>query len=368
MALQRDCLFSLLGLATDGYNPLFQPDYDIPFEDIVLRYAKAFVKEGWGIDLLYRAGLADSGLSDTRETPRRFPSWIPDWTRERLNRRPLALATGRGVTFSASGKNFSNITYDENLKELVVAGAVCDSIVSVSQSSNLPAQRSRYFQELDLMIESLDSTSDDQRMQKRKETVPIAGALYSEDISSTTLSITESYLAFRKTLRKDDMRAKGLRRSGKKKKAKKSPNSRQTGASIPNTSLEGTSDREKSKTYAALLDADIQGWKFVLTEGGLCGIAPGHTLPGDKVAVIYEGKSLLLEQQFDRRAEDVLLAPETGEDVEIVALVYRDEDDESAGGQDGEGNRAEDAAPRLYTSTRNGFGLARSFGSVVGFV
>jgi hypothetical protein len=71
--LARDRLFALLGLASDGNLPEFEPDYTSPLRDILLRFSRVFISQGKGMYLLYRAGLTTS----------RFPSWIPDWTVER---------------------------------------------------------------------------------------------------------------------------------------------------------------------------------------------------------------------------------------------------------------------------------------------
>lgn len=294
-SLQRDRLFSLLGLAVDGDDPLFQPDYESPFEEIVRRYAQAFVETGWGMNLLYRAGLTDNDLSDNPSSQRRFPSWVPDWTAERSNRDPLSSATGRGVSFTASQQTESDMSYSEQGDELLVYGIICDNIVSVSRFSNQPSHRSRYFQELDMMIESCDSLGGHDHKQKLKETVPVAGALYPEIGQSTTVSITEAYSAFRKILRKEDMRAKGLRWNGKKGKTRKPPH---VNNPSPKKQPEIRSDRDKSKTYEALLDTYIKGWKFVLTKGGRCGIAPDVVLPGDKVTILCGGRvPFLLRQQ-----------------------------------------------------------------------
>ncbi|KIN03398.1 hypothetical protein OIDMADRAFT_117507 [Oidiodendron maius Zn] len=71
--MERDKLFALLGLAYDSGNGDFNPDYDSPLEEIILRYAKAFVLGGQAMDLLYRAGVSKSY---------RFCSWIPRLTKE----------------------------------------------------------------------------------------------------------------------------------------------------------------------------------------------------------------------------------------------------------------------------------------------
>lgn len=66
-----DKLFAMLGLAADTASEVFNPDYDSPLEEVVRRYAAAFVANGQTMELLYRAGV-------TKMYP--FCSWIPRWT------------------------------------------------------------------------------------------------------------------------------------------------------------------------------------------------------------------------------------------------------------------------------------------------
>ena len=47
--LSRDRLFALLGLASDGNEPAFEPDYNSPLEQIVLKFAQVFVRQGRGM-------------------------------------------------------------------------------------------------------------------------------------------------------------------------------------------------------------------------------------------------------------------------------------------------------------------------------
>ncbi|KAI1039028.1 hypothetical protein LB503_007834 [Fusarium chuoi] len=68
----RDHLFAVLGLSSANDNKLFRADYSSTFEEIVLRFGKAFVRRGQCIELLYQARL---NIQSSR-----FPSWIPDWT------------------------------------------------------------------------------------------------------------------------------------------------------------------------------------------------------------------------------------------------------------------------------------------------
>lgn len=275
---QRDRFFALLGLASDGDNPLFEPDYDSPLEVVVRCFAEGFVQDGYGMDLLYEAGL------EKQEGESRFPSWVPDWTKEGSDRGVLSSAEGRGVTFSASGQLSSLIFYDRDTDQLKVSGFWCDEIVCVSRFSNEPSQRSRYFQELDSMIEACKHFEPD-RQQQLKETAPIAGALYPESGSSCPISIAESYSAYRRVLRKDELKARGMRVNGKK--AKTQTPSRLT-SSEQSSAITGI--RERSKAYTSLLDEYIVGWKFVTTKRGRCGIAPSSVLPGDLVGIFSGGK------------------------------------------------------------------------------
>ncbi|KAG6355127.1 hypothetical protein INS49_004208 [Diaporthe citri] len=275
---QRDRFFALLGLAADGDNPLFEPDYDSPLEVVVRRFAQGFVEAGYGMELLYDAGL------DEQKGDSRFPSWVPDWTIETSDRGALSSAEGHGVTFSASGRLLSRIFYDHQRDLLEVSSFLCDTIDCVSRFSNEPSQRSRYFQELDSMIEACNHFEPD-RQRRLKETVPIAGALYPESGSSLPISITESYSAFRKVLRKDELKAKSMRGNGKKAR-NQTPSASINSAQRP--AVIGI--REKSKAYASLLDEYIVGWRFVTTVNGRCGIAPSGVLPGDMVAIFSGGK------------------------------------------------------------------------------
>nr|RBQ89273.1 hypothetical protein FVER53263_03656 [Fusarium verticillioides] len=68
----RDHLFAILGLSDATDDELFRADYNCPFDDIVRRFGKAFVRRRQCMDLLYQARL---NIQSSR-----FPSWIPDWT------------------------------------------------------------------------------------------------------------------------------------------------------------------------------------------------------------------------------------------------------------------------------------------------
>lgn len=72
-SLARDHFFALLGIASDGSETCFDPDYVEPLVSIVKRYAKAFIAMGAVSQMIETARLTDSSAT--------FPSWIPDWTK-----------------------------------------------------------------------------------------------------------------------------------------------------------------------------------------------------------------------------------------------------------------------------------------------
>lgn len=304
--LQRDRFFSLLGLAADADHPNFEPDYRAPFEQIVCRFAQAFIEHGGGMRLLRLAGIGHSGHGN-ESCERRFPSWIPDWTRESRNRGSLSSAIGRGVTFSASGKLKSWMEFDMEKDRLRVACFICNPVVvSVSHFCNEPSQRSRYFQEVDSMIEACSLIPPHAR-QHLKETVPIAGALYPETSVSSPTSVSESYAAFRKVMRKDELRNKSMHGTGKRKgKMTLLRDSDSRSEKEPMT----TSFREKSKAYVALLDAYVLGWRFIILKNGQCGIAPPGVLVGDMIGIVSGGNVPFVFRKYPETDTDLLLVGE----------------------------------------------------------
>lgn len=71
----RDKVFALISLARDPVNPLIEPDYTKPVEEVFLHTAwHLFSQEGSLGEILYCAGIG---------WPRRvpsLPSWVPDWS------------------------------------------------------------------------------------------------------------------------------------------------------------------------------------------------------------------------------------------------------------------------------------------------
>lgn len=135
----RDKLFALLSLASDAGDPMLDPDYESPLEEVMLRYAQVFVERGSAIELLYRAGTSKSSLA-------KCPSWIPDWTRDA---RPRTISTWRcrapGARFSAAGDTSTHARVDPSDKRvLVVAGWRVDRIKSVGHSTRQDVDVMKY--------------------------------------------------------------------------------------------------------------------------------------------------------------------------------------------------------------------------------
>lgn len=135
----RDKLFALLSLASDAGDPMLDPDYESPLEDVMLRYGQVFVERGNTMDLLYRAGTSKNSIPGC-------PSWIPDWTRES---RPRTISTWRcrktGGGFSATKDTTCRARIDANdNRVLVVAGSRVDRIKVVYSTTRRDVDAMKY--------------------------------------------------------------------------------------------------------------------------------------------------------------------------------------------------------------------------------
>jgi hypothetical protein len=168
--LSRDRLFALVGLASDGNETDFEPDYNSTFEEIVLKFAQVFVRQGRGMQLLYRAGIDAQSQSD------RIPSWIPNWN----VKRPTGLhdSSDTGVTFSACGPQNASIEYGPGADELSVMGYEMDEVEEISTTSNLEQEWEEYFEEIDEMIDSSNLSNSMGPREELKWKVPVASAKF----------------------------------------------------------------------------------------------------------------------------------------------------------------------------------------------
>ena len=275
-SLNRDRFFSLLGLASDGNLEAFEPDYESPFEDIACRVAGTLITQERGIQVLSRAGLGSQ--------PHRFPSWIPDWTTAKSG--SLSDSLGRGVKYNASGDETEEIQFVPGTKEVHVKAIMADHITNISRSFNEPKQPKklgRYLQEVDTMIDSLSNNYTSVERDILKWLVPIAGALHPKVAVSGFVDTHESYKATRRILKK----AEHMSVSQSKKRLLRIDDIVSKAEASPE--LEEMSVREKSLSYISLLEDCIEGWRFVTTKHGRCGIVPANAEVGDRVAIFLGG-------------------------------------------------------------------------------
>ncbi|KAM0286870.1 hypothetical protein ACHAO9_007995 [Fusarium lateritium] len=261
--LCRDRIYALLGLASDGDNAAFKPDYESRLEDILQRVACEFVRQGKGMQMLYYAGLSGP----------RFPSWIPDWTVQRPS--SLSENVGSGKLFLASGLQEPEMEFNSETAQLAVGGYRIDIITSISESSNVEDEWRDYFEEVDAMI---DSSGEEHLLSSAVELkwkVPIAGAEYPHITVTDCVSMEESYKSLRAYL--------GERQSA-----------HDTHITSPDITISRrdnnhTSLPKDAMSYTAALNNDIKRWRFIITEGGLAGVVPHGAQKGDTIVILKGG-------------------------------------------------------------------------------
>jgi hypothetical protein len=240
--LSRDRFFTLVGLASDGNDTDFEPDYESSFHDIVLRFAYAFVRQGRGIQLLYRAGITSA------EHESKFPSWIPDWTVQR----PVGLndSSDSEFTFSACGPSSPHVTLGPMPNDLSVDGYNMDVILAITTTSNTESEWEEYFVEVDEMIDQAMLSDTLGPKEDLKWKVPVAAAPFTS---------RESYKAFREYI------------------------------ADPLNVPTNDGDYNAHKSYGECLQGTLTGWKFVITKRGFAGVVPSFSQVDDVVAIMKGG-------------------------------------------------------------------------------
>jgi hypothetical protein len=264
--LTRDRLFALRGLAADSHNPAFEPDYESPLKTIACRVARALIEQGKVLLLLYRAGLA------ARQSAVEFPSWIPDWT---VTKQPcLWESSHRGARFAASWKNTPRVICGPLITEIAVYGMEIDVVKDVSETSCTAIGLRGYLDEVDEMVQTLESQIYD-RPEELRWQVPVAGARYPRTTTDIETDLHTSYKALRKVLGIDE----------------------ESEPSSPSESILSFSDvdegnlKDVSENYKRALLESLEGWRFFTTGRGFVGVGPAATHKGDKVA-IFDGSAV----------------------------------------------------------------------------
>ncbi|CEI61900.1 unnamed protein product [Fusarium venenatum] len=302
--LKRDRFYALLGIACDGNLPDFEPDYEIPFEDVVITFARALVSNGEGIQLLHRAGISTQ--------PDRFPSWIPDWT---VPKSPsLDDSLSRGIQYHTCGSDKNVRISCLGKDELLVIGYQVDKIARITKSSNTPGSWRQYFAEIHSMVESLQCSSG--LKQSYLWEVPVAGSRHGRVAESDYIDLVDSYKAFQKFMKKM-----------KWKKGYKIADIFNSASSEESRASEEGNLAQRSRSYAELLTGTLEGWRFVNTEEGRCGVVPPDAQVGDEVLIVGGGNVPFLFRKSTKRQGSYQLVGECYVDGIMQGEVFDEDKD-----------------------------------------
>ncbi len=125
----RDKVYALRGLAIDGdRSPI--PDYSQSVTQMYLEFAKFFLSEGHGLELIREAGLSKSSLDS--------PSWVVDWNN---NARFFTCNYSRGnrwpATVELSNEADAEVELTDDSTMFSAIGAVIDTVTGTT-SGMLP--------------------------------------------------------------------------------------------------------------------------------------------------------------------------------------------------------------------------------------
>jgi hypothetical protein len=292
--LKRDHLVALLGLVLDDNEDGFAPQHSSTgFASVACRYGQGFVRQGHGIHPLRQAGI--EGRSELEQ--QRFPSWLPDFTKNPRNRL-LDLHDCGMICNSFKGVKEEVNFHPGNI--LKVNGCLVDEIDQVGEQANGqgPKQWIRYFAEIYDILKAVYGNTQPEINHQLKVQVPIAGARLVGGFS-----IEESYAAFAQGFRKAKFK------SAKKLQLRSGRTSLMDSIDVTHNGAKTTHD--KGKQYESQLKNNIEGWRFVVTKRRQRGIAPNGVKVGDSFGIIGGG-----DVPFILRA-----TPGSGEN-QLIALCY----------------------------------------------
>jgi hypothetical protein len=286
----RDHFFALLGLAPDGNDPAFEPDYDSPLENIVVKFARTFVRQGEerqgeecnsytvlaliSIPIVFYLGFqiirAATSLHDSGES---------------------------GTLYSASKLKLAKITSALDSDELTIERFDMDFIECIREASNLEQGGESYFEEIDAMITSLSINPLRDLRDDLKREVPIADMLCPRITISGGSDLRVSYISFRKHIKKAKQKEKEVEENFYHDK--------DTLHSMEPTGL-GTGERpetlrQQSMSYIAALQETLSGWRFVTTKKGFVGVVPNMAVVGDGVTSFKGGRVPFVVQKSKER-------------------------------------------------------------------
>lgn len=238
------------------------------------------------MQLLYHAGLNDQS--------HRFPSWIPDWT----VRRPSSLhdSSEGGITFASSGPQQLKIECVLDTDELIAEGYAVDVIESISASSNVEQEWDKYFEEIDMMVDSAVLSPVRDSRENLKWKVPIAGVLYPKVAVSGGLDLQSSYTALRNYI-KGNQKGKAIEDIGYSVNGTALP----TAYAMAFGHMVADSFPKESTSYIAALQDTLHGWRFVITKRGYVGVVPNMARIGDVISILKGGRvPFILQESLPR--------------------------------------------------------------------
>lgn len=287
---QRDRLFALLNLAADKTeDPGFRQDYDSPFEAIVIRYGKAFVKQGRTLTMLYHAGLSSKRPLLETEDPDRFPSWIPDWTIER--RETLFESISCGVPKAPDTGRELRVRSQDGSDELLLGALRVDEISFISTESNLPLRTREYLEEVARTIRKHQGDASDLCWR-----VPIADAQFPPIGYSGIGDLENSYVMLMRSFKSDrgareQIDSKGTFQGGD-----------DGGLNAHRRGHAPSIEESPSQDYLnALQGGAFLGWRFVVTRRGYFGITSRCAEVGDSICIFGRSEVFFLLRNSDKR-------------------------------------------------------------------
>lgn len=194
----RDKLFAFLGLAYDGDDPGFYPDYESSLEDVVHRYAGVFVCRGRGMELLYQAGLSHSWPGSL------FASWVPNWVTTTV---PRTITTWRSMQgrFCAGSHLWCDLELSPTNETILVSKAcIVDRIDSVGRAASGYPGTINFLKILFNYIESLPSYPTGENPRDLAWKIPIGDASDPPYGSWNEVDFGKSYQALKEYIQLGD--------------------------------------------------------------------------------------------------------------------------------------------------------------------
>lgn len=123
----RDKIFACIGLATDA-DQFPKPNYSSNIAKVYYDFAKVFVAQGYGLEVVMRAGV--------RQLDHLMASWVPDLAIRYNYKWPGHYDTGISI-FSAGLGMAPQVALDDSEEALLVKCKVFSSIIDMNSKWNL---------------------------------------------------------------------------------------------------------------------------------------------------------------------------------------------------------------------------------------